>query len=318
MLGFIAFVLSVSVVIGCSFFEVSSSAIFGSVSVGISKYEMFTINVKDFDYYTDLTADDFSIFSVGCSKFPGKTPPINYEDFNLNNYDFLKINPQQVAYTVTSGGGFKSAKAFGAITAFVAILTVISCFSMMFLKLPRWAFKTLSGCYFFCFFTQLLTFLVLNNDACNGKINSDVKANLDFDLGIYCDLSNDSYIAIVASIFYLSLGVLILVCPTPKVRIISKTNCGNVKCCECCEEPNDESEDRPDKIAPLPEKHKNVRTYYYNPQTIPPGSIKKSKKHHSDGSVVIREEWMNPDGSKSVTHTTIPPIPNDDDASIEV
>ena len=114
----------------------------------------------------------------------------------------------------------------GAITAFISGLAFIFSFLQVFFKFPRWAFKTLGGIYFFCFLTQLLTFFVINNDFCNGKLNNSILEYFNADAGISCDLSTDAYLAISAAVFFLALGILIMVCPTPE-KSISRALCNS-------------------------------------------------------------------------------------------
>lgn len=131
--------------------------------------------------------------------------------------------------------------------AFSFRLTMLICFAMLFFKLPRWLFKTLSGLYFFCLICQILTFPFVDNDVCNGTLDERFKANatstreLDgetreeklTELGITAAsldaLSTDASLAIVASLFFLVLGVMILLCPTPD-KSVGQAVCGNCYC----------------------------------------------------------------------------------------
>ena len=201
---------------------------------------------------------------------------------------------------VSDGGSFKAAQAMGAVCAAIAGLAMIACFLMLFIKVPRWAFKTLSGCYYFCFVTELLTFLVLNNDVCNGKFNDAIFAKIQMDLGLSCALAADSHTAIVASILFLALGILITICPTPKAPVISAKNCGGENCCSVkrstfagghlqVESESDEDDSHSARYGD--DAHGGVTstvTETFNP----------------DGTVSVKEETINPDGSKSITITT--------------
>ena len=83
---------------------------------------------------------------------------------------------------------------------------------------------------FLCFTTQLLTFLVFNNQVCNGDLNKSIASVYDMTAGISCDLSKDAYLAISAAVFFLGLGILITICPTPE-KSISQALCGSCSCC---------------------------------------------------------------------------------------
>ena len=159
---------------------------------------------------------------------------------------------------------------------------MIGCFLMFFLKLPRCAFKTLSGCFFFCFVTQLLVFLVLDNDVCNGTINDQVLTLLDVDVGLTCDLSTDAHYAIASSVFFLTLGVMIIICPTPQKSVIKAF-------CDACSEQKYGSQQVSPSSVTLPSGN-NVPTHteIYNP----------------DGSVTVKEERVNRDGTKSIVMTS--------------
>jgi hypothetical protein len=118
----------------------------------------------------------------------------------------------------------------GAVSAIISGLALISSTLMLFLKFPRGAFKTLGTIYFLCFTTQLLTFLVFNNQVCNGDLNKSIASVYDKTAGISCDLSKDAYLAISAAVFFLGLGILITICPTPE-KSISQALCGSCSCC---------------------------------------------------------------------------------------
>lgn len=83
-----------------------------------------------------------------------------------------------------------------------------------------------TGTYFFCFIAQLLTFLVLNNEICTGSVNDTVlMLTKDFDIGLNCSISTRGYCSVFASVFFLILGILIVVCPTPKVHLLKGLSC---------------------------------------------------------------------------------------------
>lgn len=106
---------------------------------------------------------------------------------------------------------------------------MVACLFMLAFRLPRCPFKMLSCCFFFCFCTQLLTFLVLDNDFCNGNINDQFRATLQTDVGLTCKLTTNAHHAIAASVFYLITGIMIIVSSTPKKSVLESLF-GN--CCE--------------------------------------------------------------------------------------
>ena len=207
--------------------------------------------------------DEDYTWSISCIKYPDSAPFID---------DFSEMSQQQGANIVAEGGHIKVAQVMGALSASLAGLALIASFTMIFLKLPRWAFKMLSGCYFVCFITECLTFFVFDNDVCNGNLNDMVTVATGMDLGLHCSLATDSSSAIVASIFFLALGILILVCPTPKEPACSGGNCRDEGC--CCGQQS---------------------AVIGHPGQVTP-----------DGIVIMKEERINPDGTKSVTITTKP------------
>ena len=137
VLGFTGFVLSAVAISGCNFFEISTFWIYGSVSVGVFEYELVIVDglLSMVNGYGDI--EDITIRSVGCKAYPGNPPKVD---------SFLNVTtPYQAADLLSSEGSFKAAKAFGFLSALISGLAMITCFLMLFLKLPRWAFKTVAG-----------------------------------------------------------------------------------------------------------------------------------------------------------------------------
>ena len=60
-------------------------------------------------------------------------------------------------------------------------------------------------CYIACFLFQMLTLLMLNENECDGE----------------CKPSGGAVTAIIAGIFYLGVGINILMCPAPKTAVIT-------------------------------------------------------------------------------------------------
>lgn len=112
------------------------------------------------------------------------------------------------------------------------ILAMIACLFMLAFRLHRCHFKMLSCCFFFCFCTQVLTFLVLDNDFCNGIINDQFRTTLQMDAGLTCKLTTNAHHAIAASVSYFITGVMIIVSSTPKKSVLESLF-GN-----CCEQKN--------------------------------------------------------------------------------
>ena len=288
VLGLVGFILSAVIVSGCHFFDVSATAIAQDYgSYGLFKYDVVA-GWGGADTWT-----------LGCTKYPNKEPTLE---------DRYGTTQEGAASVVADEGSFKAAQAMGAVAAAISGLAMIASLLMLFLKFPRWAFKTLSGCYFFCFATQLLTFLILNNDACNGNINDMIGMEIQQDIGLSCELATDSYTAIVAGIFFLTLGVLILVCPTPKAAVISAQNCGGAS---CCSDQQGSLEEGQRQVVPEPVQKLASLTVPYNSNVMaaPGDAMSEStltETFNPDGTITIREEKVNYDGSKSITITTKP------------
>lgn len=156
-----------------------------------------------------------------------------------------------------------------------------------------------TGTYFVCFIAQLLTFLILNNEICTGSVNDTVlMLTKDFDIGLNCSISTRGYCSVFASVFFLILGILIVVCPTPKVHLLK-----GLTCCG-------------DKNAGMTKKSVLIGSRNFNciVTTIHVSILfhvntgcetsKKTETHNPDGSITIKEEKHNKDGTKSITIKT--------------
>mmetsp|Transcript_6658 Transcript_6658/g.8808 ORF Transcript_6658/g.8808 Transcript_6658/m.8808 type:complete len:221 (+) Transcript_6658:240-902(+) len=188
------------------------------------------------------------------------------------------------------GGSIKGAQAMGAVAAAFGGILWVGCLFMLFFRFPAWLFKTVGGLYIFCFATQMLTLLVLNEDLCNGDAADALKLQ---DPSYQCSLGQDGATSIVAGIFFfLAIGITILVCPVPKTQVIT---CCNADCCTdgdeegggCCG-------------GDAVEEAQNVTvTEIYN----------------DDGTVTVKEERLNRDGTVTVSMTTRP-VSNKASASV--
>ena len=167
-------------------------------------------------------------------------------------------------------GSGKAARAMGATAATFGGIVWVTCRFMLIFKFPLWLFKTVGGVFCFCFVTQMLTLV----------------AFLDC-REVTCSVGKDAIIGIVAAIFYLGIGITILVCPVPKTAVIG--------CCgDCCKDGCDEGgcrccgEESAEAVNNGVETTKSFVTETYN----------------VDGSVTVKEEKLNTDGSKTTTVTT--------------
>ena len=137
-------------------------------------------------------------------------------------------------------GSAKAAQAMGAVAAAFGGILWAGCIFMLFFKFPAWLFKTIGGVFIFCFATQMLTLLILNESLCNGE---DADAAKIVDPAFQCNLGSDGATSIAAAIFYLGIGITILVCPVPKTAVLTcfggccKNICGeDEEACGCCSE----------------------------------------------------------------------------------
>lgn len=201
------------------------------------------------------------------------------------------------------GGSIKPAQAFGAIAAFFGLVIWFGCLFQLFFKFPKWLFKTIGSLYLFCFVSQMLTLMMLNLPSCKGSLKA---AMVDLDENFQCNLGSDAIVAIVAAIFYLGLGITVLVCPVPKTAVITCidfTKCCQDGCnedCGCCIED-----------GAVETTSKTQRRMINNGQASPSPSTSSNitvteTTYNEDGTVTVKEETVHADGSKTVSITTKP------------
>ena len=195
-------------------------------------------------------------------------------------------------------GATKASQAMGAIAAVFGGIVWVACIFMLFFKFPRWLFKTIGGVYCFCFVAQMLTLLALID--CNGEQVDALKAA---DSNFQCNLGKDAITGIVAAIFYLGIGITMLVCPVPKTAVI--TCCG-----DCCKEGCDEGGcdccgDKSTEAVKVTNGNRSIQgmSISVNDGEEITNSV-VTETFNADGSVTIKEERINIDGSKTVTTTT--------------
>lgn len=102
---------------------------------------------------------------------------------------------------------------------------------------------------------------------------------------VKCDLGSDGIVGIFAAIFYLGLGITMIVCPVPNSAVLTCIGEGCCKDggCDCC------GEEAAQVAVETPQVAKQ-KVLSYNP----------------DGTVTVSKETINPDGSKTVMVTTRP------------
>jgi len=151
---------------------------------------------------------------------------------------------------------------------------------------------------------------MLNLPACSGDLADLRKLN---DEGYTCNLGSDAVTAIIAAIFYLGLGVTVLICPTPKTQVI---DCIDFKkCCkDGCSE-NDEDACGCCGGAGTMNAVENGATSTAQRRAINSGAAAApaaasnstvTETYNEDGTITIKEESINADGSKTISITTKP------------
>jgi len=193
-----------------------------------------------------------------------------------------------------AGGSLKGAQAMGAVAAAFGGIVWVGCTFMLFFRFPPWLFKTIGGLYIFCFATQMLTLLILNEDICNGDDADALKVQ---DPAYQCNLGTDGVTSIVAGIFYLGIGITVLVCPVPKTQVVTCCKC------DCCEDDGEEGggccgEDATEGAV--------TNTSGPGVGGSNNGNITVTETLNDDGTVTVKEERTNPDGSITVSVTTKP------------
>lgn len=119
----------------------------------------------------------------------------------------------------------------------------------------------------------MLTLVALKDTNCKGK----------------CKPSGGAVTAIFAGLFYLGVGINILICPTPKTAAIIFD--GN-----CCQNGSVQAvEGRDNKAYEVPDVHAGDGNAENSTVT---------RTYNADGSLTVTKEVINPNGTKSVTITT--------------
>ena len=188
---------------------------------------------------------------------------------------------------LTSAARF--AQAMGVFSATFGGIAWATCMFMLIFKFPLWLFKTIGGVYVFCFVSQMLTLLAIQE--CHEQYK-DIGEDL-------CKLETDAITGIFAGIFYLGIGITMLVCPVPKTSVIASCheyvqNGSDESGCNCCGKQhiqdadnrgskNDESENSSDGNS---------------------NTSSAAEKYNADGTVTTKYKRTNPDGSKTVSYIT--------------
>ena len=181
-----------------------------------------------------------------------------------------------------------AARALGNLaTIFGGLLWAGSLFMLGF-KFPGGMFKSIGAMYIFCFITQMLTFLILGTSACAGA-QADVIKLADPDYK--CKLGSDAITAIFAAIFYLGIGLTVLISPVPTTAVIN--------CCNGCNQENCCGEGATKGAVVVPEC-----TLPSDKLAQQPGNSIVEKTENIDGTTTIKTTTFNPDGSQSVSIIT--------------
>lgn len=276
-LGLIAFILSVVAASGCAFVAPS-----GNPGKCFGQLGLFKYSIVD-----------------QCTEGAVYSQCIKYTDLMLEEYS-NNIRPAQIA---------------GAIAASLGGTLWIVCLFMLFFRFPTCLFKTTGGVFLCCSLAQMLTLLMLNDSRCNGENASDTRI-VEVGHGAYqCSLGPDAVISIIAAIFYLGIGITILLCPVPKTAFITCCcNCCKGGCsedegaCGCCDKNASQG-----AVIETPSAHIGT-----NNKSV---GIKQASKStwietQNDGAITVKEEQIHPEYSRNVSVTTRPNV--SDEVSDEV
>lgn len=258
-LGFIAFVMSATAASGCAYIALSGDA--------NRCYPQFGL----FNWNNVAQCTTAGALYSGCTKYTSMM-------------------------TQDTSGSVKPAQAMAAIAATFGGILWAGCMFMLFFRFKPWIFKSVGGLYIFCFVAQILTLLMLNDDTCNGD---DADAQKLVDPAFQCNLGSDAVLSIIAAIFYLGIGITVLVCPVPKTQVLTCLgNCCKDICgegeeagCGCC------TEDA--TTGAVVETTNADGITQANRSTV-------TETYNDDGTIAVREEKTNPDGSTTVSVTTKP------------
>lgn len=280
-LGLIAFILSAVTASGCEFLSPSGDA--------ETCYDHFGL----FNFNNVIACTEAGGLYSGCSK-----------------YNTLMMRD--------TAGSLRPAQAMGAIAATFGGVLWTCCIFMLFFKFPAWLFKTIGGVFIFCFVTQMLTLIILNHSICAGEAANALKIQ---DEAYQCNIGPDGVTSIMAAVFYLGLGITILVCPVPKTAVIT---CMGDCCKDVCGEDEEagcgcRGEDATKGVVTVEIETTSASGPKGENSSIP-GSIgiEQSSKvndstvtetYNDDGTVTVKAERTNPDGSTTVSITTKPVAP---------
>jgi len=178
------------------------------------------------------------------------------------------------------------------------------CMVMLFFKFPAWLFKTTGGVFIFCFVTQILTLLIMNESMCTGEDADAIKIT---DPTYQCGLGSDGSVSIVAAIFYLGMGITILFCPVPQKAVFGtcfgnclKDGCGgDEEACGCCGEDATQGAVVETSGTRSGGNNRSVGVEQAHNSTV-------TETYNADGTVSVKDERINPDGTTTVSITTRP------------
>eukprot|EP01082_Thalassiosira_pseudonana_P000296 g346.t1 g346 contig1:838211-839114(-) len=187
-----------------------------------------------------------------------------------------------------SGSGLsasiRAAQAFGTMAALFGGIVWFTCMFQLALRFPKWLWRTVAGVFIFCFFSQMLTLVVLEECKDESK----------------CKLGSDGITSIFAALFYLGIGIAMFVCPIPKTAVVTSnkwTDCckiGGNGACDCCGEQSTTQ-------STVQDAKKN------SPVEIDSNNVVNSvteEKYNADGTITVKEQHVEDDGTKVITITT--------------
>ena len=258
-----------------------------AICLGLVAFIMSSVSVAGCAFIVSPVSESVCYAKLGLFKY---SPPIVCSN-NISVWGGCTAYTKEMEKLMSSA--MKASQAMGAIAACFAGITWVACIFMLFFKFPGWLFKTIGGVYCFCFVAQMLTLLALIE--CNEEETDAVSL-------YQCNLGKDAVTGIIAAIFYLGIGITVLVCPIPKTAVISF--CG--KCCkdgcdeggcDCCNETSVEEV----KSIPGERPLQGITDSVNDCKNVTNSAV--TETYNADGTVTIKEERINADGSKTVLIT---------------
>ena len=290
-LGFIAFIMSAVAAGGCDFASAESSYEFrrrwlsdigDDTSSWLSDIDGTSNSLPGIDDGLFSDMEDTSGWLTGIDGVSSSLSGIKY------NIGLFQGGFDGVFCARYPGSGLsasiRAAQAFGTMAALFGGIVWFTCMFQLALRFPKWLWRTVAGVFIFCFFSQMLTLVALEECKDESK----------------CKLGSDGITSIFAALFYLGIGIAMFICPVPKTAVVTSnkwTDCckiGGKGACDCCGEQSTTQ-------ATVQDAKKN------SPVEIDSNNVVNSvteEKYNADGTITVEEQHVEDDGTKVITITT--------------